>query len=168
MISFSFFSLVLIHVFLSVCKSSSLKDGVLQGRFVRTASVRRWTWQELPLAWALDPQNPPRSLLREQKPHHRQTPRRAAGLSSLLLLSNQLNSTQLNDNDDDETQNSVIVLEGGVDKMRDDTDHELDFRQESFFNWTFGVEEPGFLGLIHLGTRQTSASLLFTSLRSFF
>lgn len=51
-------------------------------------------------------------------------------------------------------KNSVIVLAGGVDECRNDTDHELPFRQESFFNWAFGVEEPCFYGVIHIATRQ--------------
>jgi len=53
---------------------------------------------------------------------------------------------------------SFIVLEGGKSTTRYDTDHEPLFRQESFFQWTFGVMEPDFFGAIEV---DTGASILF-------
>eukprot|EP00735_Rhodelphis_limneticus_P006160 TRINITY_DN18530_c0_g1::TRINITY_DN18530_c0_g1_i1::g.2806::m.2806 TRINITY_DN18530_c0_g1::TRINITY_DN18530_c0_g1_i1::g.2806 ORF type:complete len:519 (+),score=143.85,sp/P12955/PEPD_HUMAN/48.87/2e-157,Peptidase_M24/PF00557.19/9.5e-54,AMP_N/PF05195.11/4.9e-32,DUF3793/PF12672.2/0.22 TRINITY_DN18530_c0_g1_i1:75-1559(+) len=50
--------------------------------------------------------------------------------------------------------NDVILLQGGVSLHMDDTDMDYEFRQESNFQWTFGVEEPGFYGLLHTGTKQ--------------
>ena len=36
----------------------------------------------------------------------------------------------------------IVLLRGGVARTRDDTDHEELFRQESYFNYLFGVAEP--------------------------
>lgn len=48
--------------------------------------------------------------------------------------------------------NSIILLQGG-DKIRHDgSDIFYPFKQESFFMWTFGVEEPGFFGAINVQT----------------
>ncbi|CAL1534387.1 unnamed protein product [Lymnaea stagnalis] len=47
---------------------------------------------------------------------------------------------------------AFIVLQGGGAETRDDTDHEPLFRQESFFHWAFGVEEPDFFGAIEVDT----------------
>eukprot|EP00041_Stephanoeca_diplocostata_P038334 m.1500053 g.1500053 ORF g.1500053 m.1500053 type:complete len:537 (+) comp25205_c0_seq34:39-1649(+) len=44
----------------------------------------------------------------------------------------------------------VIVLKGGETVMRHDTDHECLFRQESYFNWAFGVKEPDMYGAIDI------------------
>ena len=46
----------------------------------------------------------------------------------------------------------LIVLEGGKAELRHDTDHEIAFRQESFFHWAFGVKEPDFSGTIDVAT----------------
>jgi len=54
--------------------------------------------------------------------------------------------------------NSVILLQGGDARYRDDTDHEELFRQESFFQYLFGVKEPGCYGAIDLQNRK---SILF-------
>lgn len=43
---------------------------------------------------------------------------------------------------------SVVVLQGGQSETRHCTDHEPLFRQESYFHWAFGVEEPDFFGAI--------------------
>ncbi|KAK6018767.1 aminopeptidase P domain protein, partial [Ostertagia ostertagi] len=44
---------------------------------------------------------------------------------------------------------SVVLLQGGIEKHRYNTDSEdLPFRQESYFFWTFGVHEDGFFGTV--------------------
>uniref|UniRef100_A0A1I7WYC4 AMP_N domain-containing protein n=1 Tax=Heterorhabditis bacteriophora TaxID=37862 RepID=A0A1I7WYC4_HETBA len=54
---------------------------------------------------------------------------------------------------------SVIVLQGGIEKNRYNTDAEdLPFRQESYFFWTFGVHESGCYGAIDV---DTGRSVLF-------
>ncbi|KAK6028563.1 aminopeptidase P domain protein, partial [Ostertagia ostertagi] len=46
---------------------------------------------------------------------------------------------------------SVVLLQGGTEKNRYNTDAEdLPFRQESYFFWTFGVHESGFFGTVHV------------------
>ncbi|KAH8091272.1 manganese ion binding protein [Aureococcus anophagefferens] len=44
----------------------------------------------------------------------------------------------------------VVLLEGGEQQTRYDTDHEPVFRQESYFQWLFGVAEPGCYGAVRL------------------
>jgi Xaa-Pro dipeptidase len=51
--------------------------------------------------------------------------------------------------------NAVAIFEGGSAKTRHDTDHELLFRQESYFHYLFGVKEPDFYGLIDLTTHKS-------------
>jgi len=46
----------------------------------------------------------------------------------------------------------LILLKGGVQESRHDTDTEIVFRQESYFNWAFGVAEPEWLGAIDIAT----------------
>ncbi|EZA50679.1 xaa-Pro dipeptidase isoform X2 [Ooceraea biroi] len=53
---------------------------------------------------------------------------------------------------------TFVVLQGGVDVPFNDTDTNWPFRQESFFQWCFGVEEPGCYGALDVGT---GASILF-------
>ena len=53
---------------------------------------------------------------------------------------------------------SFVLLQGGVSEMRDSSDHEPLFRQESYFHWTFGVIEPEFFGAINV---QNGQSVLF-------
>ncbi|XP_018343573.1 PREDICTED: uncharacterized protein LOC108749400 [Trachymyrmex septentrionalis] len=53
---------------------------------------------------------------------------------------------------------TFIVLQGGVEVPFNDTDIQWPFRQESFFQWCFGVEEPGCYGAIDVNT---GASILF-------
>lgn len=55
-------------------------------------------------------------------------------------------------------KHSFILLEGGKDEIVYDSDTDRLFRQESFFQWTFGVNEPGFYGAIDV---DTGASILF-------
>ena len=50
------------------------------------------------------------------------------------------------------TAAGVVLLRGGLSACRDDTDHELLFRQESWFHWCFGVREPDWLGAIDLAS----------------
>ncbi|KAG2410927.1 uncharacterized protein HKW66_Vig0015920 [Vigna angularis] len=51
-----------------------------------------------------------------------------------------------------------VLLQGGEEQTRYDTDHLELFRQESFFAYLFGVTEPGFYGAIDIATGD---SLLF-------
>eukprot|EP00912_Choanoflagellata_sp_UC4_P001130 UC4_evm2s704 len=53
---------------------------------------------------------------------------------------------------------SILLLQGGAQATRDDTDHEPVFRQESNFHYLFGVKEPGSWGLIEC---DTGKSILF-------
>ena len=50
----------------------------------------------------------------------------------------------------------VILLEGGKQTTRYDTDHEPVFRQESFFHWTFGVPEADVYGTISLPSGEST------------
>ena len=52
-------------------------------------------------------------------------------------------------------QGSVILLQGGGDQGRcegDSSDVGPNFRQESYFHWTFGVLEPDYFGAIDVET----------------
>lgn len=53
---------------------------------------------------------------------------------------------------------TFVVLQGGVEIPFNDTDINWPFRQESFFQWCFGVEEPGCYGALDLSTER---SILF-------
>ena len=53
---------------------------------------------------------------------------------------------------------AVVLLQGGSNRMKYDTDRELLFEQESFFQYFFGVKEPGFYGAIQVGSGR---SILF-------
>ncbi|XP_064610460.1 LOW QUALITY PROTEIN: xaa-Pro dipeptidase-like [Liolophura sinensis] len=53
---------------------------------------------------------------------------------------------------------SIVVLQGGEAVMRYCSDHEPLFRQESYFHWTFGVEEPDFYGAVEV---DSGKSILF-------
>jgi Xaa-Pro dipeptidase len=55
-----------------------------------------------------------------------------------------------------ENTNGVILLQGGTQTTRYDTDHEPIFRQESYFHWAFGVTEPEFFGAISLPSGNAS------------
>lgn len=52
----------------------------------------------------------------------------------------------------------IIVLKGGETVTRHDTDHEEIFRQESYFQWCFGVKEPDMYGSINI---DSGAACLF-------
>ena len=52
--------------------------------------------------------------------------------------------------DDAGERRGVILLQGGAQTTRYDTDHEPVFRQESYFHWTFGVSEADVYGAISL------------------
>ena len=45
-----------------------------------------------------------------------------------------------------------VLLQGGEEQTRHDTDHIELFRQESYFAYLFGVKEPGFYGAIDIAT----------------
>jgi Xaa-Pro dipeptidase len=47
---------------------------------------------------------------------------------------------------------AVVVLQGGEQQTKYDTDRELLFQQESFFQYLFGAKEPGFFGTVHVGS----------------
>ncbi len=49
-------------------------------------------------------------------------------------------------------ERAVVVLQGGAAPYKYDTDRELLFQQESFFQYLFGVKEPGFSGAIDVAT----------------
>eukprot|EP01089_Gocevia_fonbrunei_P016462 TRINITY_DN5103_c0_g1_i2.p1 TRINITY_DN5103_c0_g1~~TRINITY_DN5103_c0_g1_i2.p1 ORF type:complete len:488 (+),score=77.66 TRINITY_DN5103_c0_g1_i2:15-1478(+) len=55
-------------------------------------------------------------------------------------------------------EKAFILLQGGEELTRHDTDHEPLFRQESYFHWAFGVVEPGFYGVYDLNNNK---SILF-------
>lgn len=47
---------------------------------------------------------------------------------------------------------AVVLLQGGEQQNEYDTDRELPFYQESFFQYLFGVREPGFYGAVDVAT----------------
>jgi Xaa-Pro dipeptidase len=47
---------------------------------------------------------------------------------------------------------AVVLLQGGDQPQEYDTDRLLLFMQESFFQYLFGVKEPGFLGALEVGS----------------
>jgi Xaa-Pro dipeptidase len=49
-------------------------------------------------------------------------------------------------------ERSVVLLQGGAQQNKYDTDRELLFQQESFFQYMFGVKEPGFFGAVDVAT----------------
>jgi Xaa-Pro dipeptidase len=49
-------------------------------------------------------------------------------------------------------EGAVVVLQGGEQPQEYDTDRQLLFMQESFFQYLFGVREPGFLGALEVGS----------------
>jgi len=49
-------------------------------------------------------------------------------------------------------EGAVVLLQGGQQPQEYDTDRELLFYQESFFQYLFGVKEPGFLGAVDVAT----------------
>ncbi|CAG2200027.1 PEPD [Mytilus edulis] len=50
---------------------------------------------------------------------------------------------------------AIVLLQGGDSQTRYCSDHEPLFRQESYFQWAFGVEEPDFYGAIEVDTGNT-------------
>ncbi|XP_033216261.1 xaa-Pro dipeptidase isoform X2 [Belonocnema kinseyi] len=57
-----------------------------------------------------------------------------------------------------ENKGSFVVLQGGADVPYDDTDVSWPFKQESFFQYCFGVEEPDCFGVLDLNA---GSSILF-------
>ena len=49
-------------------------------------------------------------------------------------------------------ERAVVLLQGGLQRTKYDTDRELLFEQESFFQYLFGVKEPNFYGAIEVAT----------------
>nr|XP_012227155.1 PREDICTED: xaa-Pro dipeptidase isoform X1 [Linepithema humile] len=66
--------------------------------------------------------------------------------------------SRLHANSEVSATGTFVVLQGGLDVPFNDTDVNWPFRQESFFQWCFGAEEPGCYGALDLGT---GASILF-------
>eukprot|EP00045_Choanoeca_perplexa_P011086 m.115923 g.115923 ORF g.115923 m.115923 type:complete len:511 (-) comp15508_c0_seq3:74-1606(-) len=58
----------------------------------------------------------------------------------------------------DAGHSGIILLKGGEQETRHDTDHENIFRQESYFHWCFGVLEAGCYGAVDI---ETGAATLF-------
>ena len=57
-----------------------------------------------------------------------------------------------------QTGGAIILMQGGTSATRNETDHELMFRQESSFQYLFGVREPDCYGVININTNK---SILF-------
>ncbi len=53
-------------------------------------------------------------------------------------------------------QTAVVLMQGGAEEYRHESDTEKLFRQESSFHYLFGVKEPGFYGTIDVATGQTT------------
>ncbi|KAI4347017.1 hypothetical protein L6164_007868 [Bauhinia variegata] len=60
--------------------------------------------------------------------------------------------------DSSRPHHGFVLLQGGEEQTRHDTDHLELFRQESYFGYLFGVKEPGFYGAIDIATGK---SILF-------
>lgn len=72
-----------------------------------------------------------------------------------LFATNRVNLLKRLRNNPDLPKSSIVLLLGGESQNRHCTDHELLFRQESYFHWCFGVTEPDFLGAIEVDTGRT-------------
>ena len=57
---------------------------------------------------------------------------------------------------DSSNSQGLVFLESGVDKTRNDTDHEELFRQESYFHYPSGVKEPNFAIAIDVHSAKTT------------
>lgn len=57
-------------------------------------------------------------------------------------------------NNDKVPKGAIVLLQGGEADTRNCSDHEPLFRQESFFHWMFGVEEPDFYGALEVDTEK--------------
>uniref|UniRef100_H2ZPY4 Xaa-Pro dipeptidase n=1 Tax=Ciona savignyi TaxID=51511 RepID=H2ZPY4_CIOSA len=49
-------------------------------------------------------------------------------------------------------ENSIVLLQGGQQTQQDSTDRDITFRQESYFQWCFGVTEPDCFGTIEVAS----------------
>ena len=56
----------------------------------------------------------------------------------------------------EELGRAVILMKGGESEERNESDHELLFRQESSFQYLFGVREPGCYGVVDIATARTT------------
>ena len=54
------------------------------------------------------------------------------------------------------TAEGLLLLKGGVSRNRNDTDHEELFRQESYFSFLFGVDEPDWYGAVDTTTGEAT------------
>jgi len=55
----------------------------------------------------------------------------------------------------DVPRRSIILLQGGDQKQHYDSDSDIDFQQEAYFMWLFGVMEADFYGAIYVDTCST-------------
>ena len=53
-------------------------------------------------------------------------------------------------------ERAVVLLQGGETAYEYDTDRDLPFMQESFFQYLFGVKEPGFFGALEVATGRST------------
>uniref|UniRef100_A0A915NG82 Xaa-Pro dipeptidase n=1 Tax=Meloidogyne floridensis TaxID=298350 RepID=A0A915NG82_9BILA len=73
--------------------------------------------------------------------------------TNLFELNRQRLVTELLKNFDQNIKGNYVLLEGGCENTRYNTDaDEIAFRQESYFFWTFGVHEPGCYGAIDINS----------------
>jgi len=75
------------------------------------------------------------------------------GTLKVPMALHKLNRTRLFERFSD-TKEGVILFQGGKQRLRDQTDHEELFRQESFFQWVFGVHHPDCYGALDLATQE--------------
>lgn len=85
-------------------------------------------------------------------PHTLAVPMKLHAVNRKRLLS------ELNHVDSLRNKVSAVILQGGEAVTRHCSDHEPLFRQESYFHWTFGVQEPDFYGAVLIPSGQ---SILF-------
>ncbi|KAE8637453.1 hypothetical protein CSA_004486 [Cucumis sativus] len=71
-----------------------------------------------------------------------------------------LNSFRQHLSDSSRPLQGIVLLQGGDERTRYDTDHLELFRQESYFAYLFGVIEPGFYGAIGIDTFVTDLNTL--------
>ncbi|XP_003384774.2 PREDICTED: xaa-Pro dipeptidase [Amphimedon queenslandica] len=71
---------------------------------------------------------------------------------SLFSLNRQRLMKSLSDNPEVPNTGAVLLLEGGKQETRYCSDHEPEFRQESYFHWLFGVTEADCFGAVEVSS----------------